>query len=406
MSDLYRSPNVLVRSVPAPDQSRWVVTFDHYGIGHGFDRLGFGETFFQAIGVSAIHVMGVREDWYQYPDMPEAMAAVRQAVAGAERVITYGSSMGGYAALRFADAAGAQAALILSPQYSIDPAKVPFERRWSQDSERLTFLTAVDGPIRCSIRPLVIYDPGTEDSRHIALIEAETPIEKAPLRNAGHPATTVLAESGVLAPLLVEMLAGEVDPRRLKIQLRRERSKSGAYLAHLAQGQPEWRRETALSLARRAYAINPNNLVPLTALAELLLKAGEGREALVLLEKADEMTAGENVHVAHHFATALTQAGRLTDALAVTRKATASAPHLAHLHAFESSILWANDRTDEAVAAVQRAIALDPSHQGYRKILKRYRRDLKRLFPGRGPLWRHPGRLVRRLGQAVGLPKP
>jgi tetratricopeptide (TPR) repeat protein len=401
MSDLYRSANVLVRSVPAQDQSRWVVTFDHYGIGHGFDRLGFGEAFFKSIGVSAVHVMGVREDWYQYAEMPEAMAAVREALSGAERVITYGSSMGAYAAIRFADAAGAHAALALSPQYSIDPAKAPFERRWSQDSDRIQWLAEIDGPIQSRIRPLIIYDPATEDSRHLALIEGDIAVSKVKLRNSGHPTTTVMADSGVLSALLVEMLAGEVDPRELAARLRRERRKSSTYLATVAERQPTWRSRTALALARQAYRINPANLVAITALAAVLLKAGEQDEPLGLLKRAYEIKDGEDPHVAHHYASALSQTGRHDEAITVARRATAKTPHLAHLHAWESGILWASDATDEAIQAIDRAIALDPSTPLYKKIRKRYLRDLKRLFPQPTPLWRSPTRLWKRLRQSL-----
>src|SRR5690606_30202022 len=132
---------------------------DNYGIGHGFDRPGFGEEFLRNAGISAIHVMGVREDWYQYPEMPAAMQAVRQATAGAERVMTYGSSMGGYAALRFADAAGANAVLAISPQYSIDPKKMPFETRWHQESQRIQWRPEIDGRIVCDSYPVIVFDP-------------------------------------------------------------------------------------------------------------------------------------------------------------------------------------------------------------------------------------------------------
>lgn len=405
MSDLYRSDNVLVRSVPAQDQSRWVVTFDHYGIGHGFDRPGFGEAFFQSIGVSAVHVMGVREDWYQYPEMPEAMAAVRQTLAAAERVITYGSSMGAYAAVRFADAAGAHAALALSPQYSIDPAKTPFERRWSQDSDRIQWLPEIDGPIQSRIRPLIVYDPATDDQRHLDLIEGDIAVSKVPLRNSGHPTTTVMADSGVLAPLLVEMLAGEIDPRELAARLRRERRKSASYLATVAQRQPEWRQGTALSLARTAHALSPTNLVTVTALADVLIRGGDHDEALSLLAEASEGTAKDDLHLAHHYASALSRSGRHAEAVQIARKATAAAPHLAHLHAWESGILWASSATDEALEAIDRAIALDPRTPLYAKTRKRYLRDLKRLFPEPAPLWRNPTRLLRRIRHALGLQK-
>lgn len=372
MSDLFRSDNVVVRSVPSANLSRWVVTFDNYGIGHGFDRPGFGEAFLKAAGVSAIHVMGRREDWYQYPEMAEAMAAVRLAVAGADRVMTYGSSMGGYAAIRFADAAGAHAALALSPQYSIDPAKAPFERRWSQDSDRIQWLDAIDGPIRSSIRPIIVYDPSTDDARHVALVTQDIAIAPIRLRHTAHPATTVLAEINLLSSLVLETLSGELDPEAFARKARLRRRESATYLATLAHRQPEWRIQTALSLARHAHDLSPVNMNATTIMADLLLRSGDQKQAIELLEKAYAQTNGDNLHVAHQYAGTLALTGRSSEALGMARKAVAMAPHMAHLHAWESSILWSTDARVEAVAAIRTAMRLDPSRSEYRDTHRRY----------------------------------
>ena len=115
-AEIYRSNNILVRSAVINDRDPVVVTFEHYDIGKGFDRFGFGEQFLLSQGISAVHVLGSGNDWYQYDDIFDALGAVRAVTADARRTITYGSSMGGYAAVRLADASGADAVLALSPQ--------------------------------------------------------------------------------------------------------------------------------------------------------------------------------------------------------------------------------------------------------------------------------------------------
>jgi hypothetical protein len=107
---LYRSRDLLVRRVAAADMRRQVVTFDHYHGEDHFDRLAFGEAYLAANGIGAVHVLSRGNDWFHHADMDRALAAVHEAVAGAERVLAYGSSMGGYGAIRFADAIGAHAA--------------------------------------------------------------------------------------------------------------------------------------------------------------------------------------------------------------------------------------------------------------------------------------------------------
>ena len=89
--------------------------------------------------------------------------AARAAVPEGARVMTYGSSMGGYAALRFARALRADAILALSPQYSIDPAVVPWEDRWRQDGARIAWLPALAGPLDPNVRPLITSTCRTRD---------------------------------------------------------------------------------------------------------------------------------------------------------------------------------------------------------------------------------------------------
>lgn len=389
MIDLFRSDNVVVRSVPAEDVSRWVVTFDHYGIGPGFDRPGFGEDFLRQSGVSAVHVMGRREDWYQYPEMIEAMVAVRQATAGAERVMTYGTSMGAYAALRFADAAGANAALAISPQYSIDPAKVPFETRWLQDGHRILWMPEIDGELVCGCRPVVVFDPAGEDGPHVRLIEAEIDIVPVDLRYSKHPSTTYLVEAGLLKPLVFDVLSGVFDAPAFKREAAQRRRHSATYLSRLAELQPSHRRKTGMALARRACEIAPNDPIALGVLGGYCADIGDHDQAVALHERATEVSQrAPNCLVSH--GNALVAAGRLDEALVLADEVIEQLPEQAHLRAWRSLILWRLGSVELAVDAINQAIALDPHQSGYFSTLERYREAVARTG-GDGAL----GRLLR-----------
>lgn len=393
MIDLFRSDNVVVRSVPAEDVSRWVVTFDNYGIGHGFDRPGFGEEFLRQSGVSAIHVLGRREDWYQYPEMAEAMAAVRQATAGADRVMTYGSSMGGYAAIRFADAAGANAVLAISPQYSINPEKVPFEKRWLQDSRRIRWLPEIDGRIVCAAQPIVVFDSVGEDGRQTALIQAEVDISPIRLPHVSHPATTYLGEVGLLKDLVLETLSGELEVEVFARKARAVRRTSGVYVSNLALGQPEHRSQLALDLARRSVEVSPHNPLAGTALAKLLSKQGQHDEAIKQLENILVFTQ-RDVNYLVPYVDTLVAAGRYGEAKAYARETVEAFPQHAHLHAWEGAILWGAGQYAEAVTAVERSVALDPQAGRYRTLLKFYRQEIRR-GDGRG------SKFVKQLSRAL-----
>lgn len=373
MDELYRSENLVVRRVPAQDQSRWVVTFDNYSIGHGFDREGFGEAFLKQYGVSAIHVMGVREDWYQYPDMEAALEAVRAATTGA-RVMTYGSSMGAYAAIRFADRVGAQAALALSPQYSVDPRKAPFEKRWPADGRRIQWRAELDGPIRCSIRPTIVYDPASDDRLHRDLIAGDISLEEVALPYSGHPAATYLMETGLLTSLVFGVLEGTADARTFRREGRRRRTTSTAYLCSLSERQPGSRQATAIALARRALAQSPTSAIAAVTLARHLTAAGLHEEAVALHRRNVEMTDRYFIYLVA-YADALIAAGDAASALEIALEVMSGeeAQRMAHLNGWLGLIAWAAGERARATTAMSKAVDLDPTNMEYRRLLREYR---------------------------------
>lgn len=373
MSHIFESANVAVRSLPSGRRDRWVVTFDNHGIGHGFDRPGFGQEFLAAEGISALHVMGRREDWYQYAEMSQAMAAVRAATAGADRVLTYGSSMGGYAAIRFADAAGAHAVLALSPQYSIDPDKAPFEQRWPRDSRRIRWLPEIDGPIVCAVAPVVVYDPASDDGRHAALIRNDIAVREIAVRNIGHPAATVLGELGLLKPLVLDSLHGAVDCRACVDAVRARRRESSVYVSLLAEAQPAHRPRTAIALARRGLDICPVSAISMATLGHLLTKAGEHEEAVDRLRTADLYCAHENLHVATRLTVALAASGRVEEAHGVARRIAAVHPHLVRLEVLERRILRVSD---PRLAASPWRLRVEAAKVGLRRRLSSVGRSL------------------------------
>lgn len=372
MDELYRSDDVVVRRVPSTDQSRWVVTFDNYSIGHGFDRHGFGEAYFQSHGVSAIHVMGRREDWYQYPEMAAVCGAIRVATAGATAVMTYGSSMGGYAALRFADWIGVTSALALSPQYSIDRAKMPGEPRWAHDARRIAILPEIDGPIRPCGRMVIVYDPQSLDCQHGERIAQDVEVQSIRLPYTDHPVTTYLSEVGLLTPLVMQTLDGTVDAARVTRQSHDRRRSSSVYLSALARNQPSWRPRTALALARRAVEVSPDSPIALLALARLLTQAKQHEEALDLHRRQLE-TTGRVADYLVPYANALFAAKDVDGACRIADEVTTTLPLVSHLHAWSAFLLWSAGRFDEARQAMATASALDPTNIQYEVMLATYR---------------------------------
>lgn len=371
VSDLYRSDTLVVRLVAAPDRDRYVVTFDNYGIGHGFDRPGFGQDWLAAQGISAIHVMGRAEDWYQYPDIEAALSAVRAATLGASKVITYGSSMGGYAAIRFADAVGAHRALAFSPQYTLDPAVAGHEARWSQDSRRIRWRPELNRAIRCSAEAVIVYDPCGPDRWHADRIAQDVPVAHVRLPHTGHPATTYLAEVHLLAPLVLSVLDGPIDARDFQRRARALRGSSGVYLGDVAARLSRRRIVAAVAVARRAVEVSGGNDLARLSLARLLLRSGERDEALALFENLVEVSGRNQVFLVAH-GQALAEAGRMPEARIIADEVMAGAGQMAHLHGWAATIYWLNGNVPEARAAIRTAARLDPGNRGYINALTDY----------------------------------
>ncbi len=292
---LFASPDlrVVLRRAPDGGGRPLVVTFDSLNADLNLDRPGFGEAWLRDVGHDAVHVVSADNAWYQHPDMGPACEAIRAAARGRSRVVTYGSSMGGYAALRFAEAVGAAAAVAISPQFSIDPARVPFETRWTEYADGLRFLWEQDegGPADApSLKTAyVIYDPTEDDRRHVELLSRRYPVVPFTLPYAGHPAGTFLAEAQLLAPSVLAMIEGVFDPETLRAQVRAARRRSGKYHFILSERQPAWRPRLSHRLAAEAARLNPASGAYLSAQARSLEALGDLDEAERLRRRAVEL---------------------------------------------------------------------------------------------------------------------
>jgi hypothetical protein len=174
--------------------------------------------------------------------------------------LAYGSSMGGYAAVRFADAIGATHVLALSPQYSIDPRRVGADRRWWWDQRRIAFVPEHNGTITCAAEVIVAYDPTLKlDRLHAELIRRDIRARFLKLDYAGHPVTTVLGELQLLQKMAVAFASGSLDLVAIQTEFLQRREEASMWLAEYASRLPEGGKTRALELAARAVTLTPGN---------------------------------------------------------------------------------------------------------------------------------------------------
>ena len=360
MTDVFRTNQVCVRVRACDDVSRWVVTFDNFGLGPGFDRLGFGERFLTKYGISAVHVMGAGDDWYQYPEMVEAMAAVRGVTEGAQTVMTYGSSMGGYAAIRFADAARATATLALSPQHNIDPSRPPFDQRWAEAAGRIRWLPQFAGPLRAGDRPpVVVYDSRSTDAAQVDAIAAEIEITPIALPYGGHPISSHLTEIGLLKPLFFAVLEDRLDTRVFRAEARSRRN-TPVYLTEVSQALSGRRLQTALVLAARGLEEFDLNTRVVSNLGALQMKAGLHEEGLATLARAVDLWRTDTTLIP--YANALMDVGRGADAAAIVEEVVGLLPEASHVRLWQAIVAWRTEDYAGALAACRETLRLDPGN--------------------------------------------
>lgn len=282
--EIFRSPELLVKDMRRHASACCVVTFESYTDSRTLDRPGFGEVFFDANGIDAIHIVPRNNDWYQYPEIEEACRRVRELTTSYPRVVAYGQSMGGYGAIRLGGRVGAHAALAISPQFSIDPAVAPFEPRWGGDSARIDFQVERRADHAFVAKAYVAYDPHDLDAKHVELYRPHTEIVGLRLYNSGHPASGFMADTGILQQAVLDLCRGTFDIPALCARSRQARHGSPILYANLAARCRHVPRRVRLSA--KASALSPGDPSLLGQYAFTLAHAGRFDEALAIFETA------------------------------------------------------------------------------------------------------------------------
>ena len=365
---LFRSDDLLVRRVGGHGNACCVVTFDSFTDFRTLDRHGFGEAFFDSAGIDAIHVIPRDNVWYQHPEMLEAMARIRDATMAYARVVTYGSSMGAYAAIRLAGLAGADAVLALSPQFSIDPAQVPWEERYLISAQQFQHVWEKTVPFPQIAEAYVGYDPlHGPDTKHVDLLAGCFRFERLKLPRTGHPVTGFLVEIGLLQTSMQALCQGTFDPQSMLQEAHRRREQSSQYLVNLADHTAYWRRGHRLTLLHKAVRLAPGNALLLARLGAELRYAGRFEESLAMYVRSVEKQP-RHPSILNHYSMALQRMGNLEGALAV----------MEDVYALTGEVALYRERLEELRAAVAEGDTAQPQ--------RRHRGRIRRLLDWLGGL--------------------
>ncbi len=191
-------------------------------------RHGWGAKLFRAQRVSHIAVKPKAGDWYQAPCLSPALAQLRASGLFSQfrNVVTYGTSMGGFAAIAFADQVQATTVLALSPQTTLNRDLVPWEDRFpvARQQDWTGSNNDAIGKSLSAKRVLCVYDTHHAlDRAHVArlnqpnLHHISTPFQ-------GHGIAIPLVKLKAAKPLLAYALGQTDDLTPFYAALRGRRS--------------------------------------------------------------------------------------------------------------------------------------------------------------------------------------
>jgi hypothetical protein len=178
-------------------------------------RRGFGEEFLVRNGYAVLSVLTSSANWFRPPALLDAFSRseVRGFIDEFDHRHSYGSSMGGFGALAFADLLRISNVVALQPISSLAAELVPWESRFEHGrsldwtggyrdaSEGITQVRSI----------YALFDPASADARHVdrlAKVSGDR-LRMIPVVGASHAVPRFLLERGTLGKAILACLRGE-----------------------------------------------------------------------------------------------------------------------------------------------------------------------------------------------------
>lgn len=238
------------------------------------------------LGIDAITVQTARRDWF-VPDEARALEhALRGSVAGYAEVTATGFSMGGYGALLYSGAIGARRALLVSPQYSIDPQVAPWDPDRHGKFARIGMpMPRPEAQGSRDMAGVLLYDPTIAADRHHAerILAGFPALHSLALRHAGHPASSVIGAGGGIGKVAEMIVSDRLNLNAVRQMHRNGRRQAESYRLNIAVAASKRHPARALPILRELAATASPAVRLEAGLALLHLEEAAGIEALSAL---------------------------------------------------------------------------------------------------------------------------
>lgn len=136
----------------------------------GTQGKNFGEAFFFNKKIPAIFIVQKKNHWWHTSSIWPAVSYIKKILDDKELgSICYGSSMGGYGSIHFAQHFNSHLAIAVGPQFFIDKNVMPEEQRWSTERDKLNLIfNEIDNLSQNTVQLLIFFDNyNTQDSLQV-----------------------------------------------------------------------------------------------------------------------------------------------------------------------------------------------------------------------------------------------
>ncbi|WP_319568400.1 tetratricopeptide repeat protein [Cohaesibacter marisflavi] len=278
----------------------------------------------------------------------------------------YGSSMGAFGAILYADLLNFNSVLALSPQYTIS---APFDKRWSLFDKRIKWKYKIEQSIKYSGEIHVFYDPLDIDAKHFELISRNFNKAKVygySIKFGSHPTTYYFNDGGKLKELLLSFAKGKCSVPSVDKSVNKTYLKSLSFEA-LKRNKPR----LAKNLILKAISLGDERHSTYRHASNVCHRLNELETAVAFAEKA--VGAKDNIDISHishseHLANMLRLAGDRHAAISIIDVVLSRNPERFTALTIKANILFASKEVEAAKGLFLRAIELgDERHSTYRQ---------------------------------------
>ena len=319
-----------------------------------------GEVFIRN-GYDTIAFKISNDDWFQSipVELFQLIVSINQKKGYVKRV-SYGSSMGGYAAIALSKFLDCNISIVFSPQYSIDEE---FDTRWMTYAKKINFKYRISKEsVNEDCKFFIFYDNKDMDELQVRKLTNILPVDGTKLIKlpyAGHPAIHCLAEIGLIKSLLVNIV-NEVGLEGMDFLSYKKTTKSyfqTLSINLLKKKHLKW----ALSAIESALKIDSKVAGFHSLKSGILDRMGKVNEAVISIKEAITLDPN-NPHFFGNLSNLLLHKDLFEEALFAIESALKIDFKVAGFHRHKSGILDRMGKVNEAVISIKEAIALDPNN--------------------------------------------